>query len=94
MLLSRCTLSRKLARGPTIPAERIDPINYATLAVAVLQRALSDLDMRLYRASARWWLLHLYGDSLWAECGQVNEEMLRAVITDRCKVPARREGMR
>ena len=79
-------------RGPTVPEERLDTVHFATLAAAVIEKALFDLDTQLFRTRARFFLLHTFPGSIWSDFGTVNQAMLRDIVTERCRQKPRLKG--
>ena len=70
-------------RGPTVPESQIDLDAYATLAARVIDRAIADLSTKLYRASARRFLMYGCRNTIWAEYLNVHaRHFQRLVVTD------------
>jgi len=90
--MTRMRAVSEAERGPTVPEERLDLEHFSTLAAAVIQAALADLDTRLYRTRARHFLLHVFPSSIWSDFGTFNQAMLRDVVAERCRTRPRMKG--
>ena len=70
-------------RGPTVPESQIDLDAYATLAARVIDRAIADLSTKLYRASARRFLMYGCRNTIWAEYLNVHARHFQRLVAER-----------